>query len=108
GAAIGKSLAIKFDLYSNNGEGVNSTGLYTNGAAPTNTGSINLTSSGINLHSGHPMRVTLTYDGTRLTETIVDTVTSAKFTRQYTVNIKALVGGSLAFVGFTAGTGGTT
>jgi len=108
GAAIGKSLAIKFDLYSNSGEGANSTGLYTNGAAPTNVGSIDLTSSGINLHSGDLMKVTLTYDGTTLTETILDTVTKATFTRQYVVNIPSLVGSSLGFVGFTAGTGGRT
>ena len=80
-AAIGKSLAIKFDLFNNSGEGANSTGLYTNGAAPTNSGSINLTPSGINLHNGDLMKVTLAYDGTTLTETIFDTITRATFTR---------------------------
>src|SRR5262249_33703415 len=35
---IGQSVAIKFDLFDNAGEGTNSTGLYTNGASPTNTG----------------------------------------------------------------------
>jgi len=108
GATIGKSLAIKFDLYNNSGEGSNSTGLYTNGAAPTNSGSIDLTSSGINLHSGDLMKVTLAYDGTTLTETILDTITGATFSRQYVVNIPSLVGSSFGFVGFTAGTGGNT
>ena len=32
---IGSSVAVKFDLYGNNGEGSDSTGLYTNGAWPT-------------------------------------------------------------------------
>src|SRR5947199_1680586 len=32
---IPNSVAVKFDLYSNAGEGNNSTGLYTNGASPT-------------------------------------------------------------------------
>ena len=32
---ITNSIAIKFDLFSNVGEGANSTGLYTNGASPT-------------------------------------------------------------------------
>ena len=32
---IAKSVALKFDLYNNAGEGTNSTGLYTNGASPT-------------------------------------------------------------------------
>jgi hypothetical protein len=31
---IGKSVAIKFDLWNNDGEGTNSTGLYTDGADP--------------------------------------------------------------------------
>jgi fibronectin type 3 domain-containing protein len=105
GGGIGQSVAIKFDLFDNAGEGPNSTGLYINGAAPTNTGSIDLTSSGINLHNGNLMNVTLSYDGTTLTETITDTVTNATFTQQYTINIPSLVGGNLGFVGFTAGTG---
>ena len=32
---ITKSVALKFDVYDNQGEGFNSTGLYLNGAAPT-------------------------------------------------------------------------
>jgi len=32
---IGKSVAIKFDIYGNAGESSDSTGLYTNGASPT-------------------------------------------------------------------------
>ena len=86
----------------------NSTGLYTNGASPTNVGSVNLTSSGINLHSGDLMKVTLAYDGTTLTQTITDTVTNAAFTRQYTINIPSLVGGSLGFVGFTSSANAAT
>src|SRR5262249_41520300 len=42
---IGSSVAIKFDLYNNNGEGTNSTGLFTHGAAPFNVGSVDLTGS---------------------------------------------------------------
>ena len=34
-SGIPTSVAVKFDLYSNNGEGVDSTGLYINGASPT-------------------------------------------------------------------------
>jgi hypothetical protein len=99
--AIGNSVAIKFDLANNSGEGNNSTGLYLNGATPTNVGSIDLTSSGINLHSGDIFNVTMTYNGATLSVTITDTVTGAKATQQYTVSI-----GPSAYVGFTAGTGG--
>ncbi|HET6328456.1 MAG TPA: fibronectin type III domain-containing protein [Planctomycetaceae bacterium] len=105
GTKIGQSVAVKFDLFDNSGEGANSTGLYTNGAVPTNTGSINLTPSGINLHNGNPILAQLTYDGTTLTVTLTDTVTHATATQTYTVNIPNLVGGSAAYVGFTGGSG---
>ncbi len=105
---IGKSVAIKFDLYSNQGEGSNSTGLYTNGAAPTNVGSIDLTGTGIDLHSGNVFQVNESYDGTTLTVTILDTVTGKSASQSYTTNITSIVGGSTAYVGFTAGTGGFT
>ena len=45
---IGKSIAVKFDLYNNAGEGPDSTGLYMNGASPT-TPSIDLTKNGSRL-----------------------------------------------------------
>jgi hypothetical protein len=109
---IPNSIAIKFDLYSNAGEGINSTGLFTSGASPTvgvNPGdvSIDLTGTGIDLHSQDVFQVTLTYDGTTLTETIKDTNTGATFNHSYTVDIGTQVG-SLGYVGFTGGTGGLT
>jgi hypothetical protein len=106
-AGIASSLAIKFDLYNNAGEGNDSTGLYTGGTAPFGN-AVDLTGTGINLHSGDVFSVTLSYDGTTLTEQITDTVTKATFSHSYTVNIPALVGGTQAFVGFTGGTGGLT
>jgi hypothetical protein len=105
---ISTSVAIKFDLYNNQGEGTDSTGLYTNGAAPTDFGSIDLTNTGINLHSGDVFNVGLTYDGTTLVEKITDASTGASVTESYVVNIPSLVGGDQAFVGFTGGTGGLT
>src|SRR5262249_49358992 len=92
--------------YNNSGEGVNSTGLYTNGAAPTNLGAIDLTSSGIDLHSGDTFQVVMNYDGTTLTVTITDTLTSKSATQNYAINIPTTLGGTLGFVGFTGGTGG--
>jgi fibronectin type 3 domain-containing protein len=107
-AGIPTSVAVKFDLYNNSGEGNDSTGLYLNGAVPTSAGSINLGSTGINLHSGHVFRVGLTYDGTTLKVTITDTSTNAAASQSYAVNIPGTVGGSNAYIGFTAGTGGLT
>jgi fibronectin type 3 domain-containing protein len=104
GASIANSVAIKFDLYNNAGEGSDSTGLYLNGASPT-LPAADMTSSGINLHSGDVFTVSLTYNGSTLTETITDAVTNASFTENYSVNIPAATGNT-AYAGFTAGTGG--
>ena len=104
---IGASVAVKFDLYNNSGEGSDSTGFYVDGANPT-LPATDMTASGVNLHSGDTMHAHLTYDGTMLTLTLADTVTGASFTTSKAINIPATVGGNLAYVGFTAGTGGAT
>jgi hypothetical protein len=105
--SIPNSLAVKFDLHSNEGEGSDSTGLYTDGAVPTEP-SIDLTSTGVNLHSGDIFNAQFSYDGTNLTVVITDTVTNASVTQKYPVNIPAIIGSPTAYVGFTAGTGGTS
>src|SRR5579862_8071445 len=104
---IPNSVAVKFDLYSNNGEGPDSTGLFLNGTIPT-IPAVDMTSSGVNLHSGDPMHAHLGYDGTTLTLTLTDTTTNATFTTSWTVDIPGTVGDTAGFVGFTAGTGGNT
>ena len=105
---IPSSVAVKFDLYNNDGEGTNSTGLYTNGASPT----IPATTLGgnVNLHSGDVFNVHITYSGTTLTMTITDATTPADtFTTSWTVNIPSSVGGAnTAYAGFAGGTGGLT
>ncbi len=106
-AGIAKSIAVKFDLYDNNGEGTNSTGLYTNGVSPTVPATT--LGGGVNLHSGDILHAHMTYDGTTLTLTIADTTNAADtFTTSWPINISSTIGGSNAFVGFTAGTGGAT
>ena len=100
------SIGVKFDLYNNNGEGINSTGLYINGAPPY-TPSIDLTPSGIDLHSGDVFTTHLHYDGTILGLIITDTQTSQTFSQNFTINIPASTGTS-AYVGFTGATGGAT
>lgn len=103
GGGLRNSLAVIFDVY--NGSG-NLTGLYTNGASPTGS-SIDMSSSGVNLRSGDPFAVSLNYDGTTLSMTITDTKTRATFSKSWTINIPATVGGnSTAWVGFTGATGG--
>jgi hypothetical protein len=109
---LSHSVGVKFDLYSNVSEGPDSTGLYTNGAMPT-VPAINLTGTGINLHAsaggvGDVFYAQIVYNATTLTVVITDLSTGASATQSYTVNIPAVVGGSTAYVGFTAGTGGSS
>jgi serine/threonine protein kinase len=102
-----RSIALKFDLWNNDGEGPNSTGLYRGGQAPASQNSVDLTDTGIDLHSGRVYDVQLTYDGKHLILTITDTEEPAKkFRREFAVDIRQEVGAPTAYAGFTAGTGG--
>lgn len=103
---IDRSVAVKLDLYSNAGEGTNSTGLYTDGASPTMP-AVTL-GNGIDLHAGHLLAAHLVYDGATLTLTLTDTTTRATFTTTFAIDIPMVVGGTSAYVGFTGGTGGLT
>jgi hypothetical protein len=100
-------VAVKFDLFNNSGEGADSTGLFTNGATPT-LPAIDLTPTGIDLHSGHVFNVHMTYNGATLAMTITDATTSSTFTTSFPVDIPGTVGGPTAYLGFTGGTGGLT
>ena len=105
---IANSVAVKFDIYSNAGEGTDSTGLYTNGVSPT-TPALDMTSSGVSLLSGDVFNVHATYDGTTLTMTITDATNSSQtFTASWAINIPGTVGSNTAYLGFTGGTGGLT
>jgi hypothetical protein len=114
--AIVNSIGIKFDIYSNAGEGTNSTGFFTGGRSPTvrQTGlpadfpdmSVNLDGTGVTLNSQSPKLVTLTYDGMMLTETILDEGTQQSYTTTYMVDISRFIGSETAYAGFTGGTGG--
>ncbi len=104
---LANSVAVKFDLYNNAGEGADSTGLYVNGASPT-TPAVDMTSSGVNLHTTDVFNVQVSYDGTNLTMTITDVTTKATFAQTWPMNIPTTVGGNTAYAGFTGGTGGST
>jgi hypothetical protein len=104
---IQKSVALKFDIYDNAGEGSDSIGVYTGGAVPT-TPSTDLRSTGITLGSGNLIRAHLVYSGTTLTVTLTDTVTGTSMSKQFTVNIPTAVGGTTAYIGFTGSTGAFT
>ena len=102
-------MAIKFDLFQNHGDpSNNSTGIFVDGALPIGPTSIDLTGTGINLHSGDKMGAHITYDGTTLNLTIADLMTLATWSHPFAINIPATVGGDTAYVGFTGATGAET
>jgi hypothetical protein len=114
---IGNSVAVKFDIWNNEGETDNSTGIFFNGGfpgLPHNPGEVNipLDKANVNLRSQSTKTITLTYDGVAhtLTETIHDPtpgqINNGDFTTTYTVDIAARLSADTAFVGFTGGTGG--
>ena len=106
-AGMPTSVALKFDIYNNSGEGIDSIGAYADGASPTQP-SIDLTGTGIVLTSGHIFHEHIVYNGSTATCTLTDTVTGATYTNSYPVTLSAVLGASTAYVGFTGGTGGST
>lgn len=101
---IPKSVAIKFDIFNNAGEGGDSTGLYLDGARPS-VPAIDLSGTGIDPRNSDSIKVHMTYDGANLTMTVTDALLSAKWSHSWPVDIPATVGGNTAWVGFTGATG---
>lgn len=96
-AGIGSSVAVALVVGSGS-----STGVFHGGTVA------GLTSTApVNLASGHPINVSLSYDGTFLTETFRDTVTNDLYAPAPSIiNVPSFVGGSTAYVGLTASTVG--
>jgi hypothetical protein len=112
GFKITRSVALKFGLFDSQANQPRSLmGLYRNGDSPIAAhaigGEFSLDTNGINFHSGHQFRATLTYDGTTLQCVIRDLTLQTEITRAFPIDIPAITGNS-AFVGFTGATGGLT
>ena len=103
---IPHSAAVKFDLHNNKGEGQDSMGLYQDGVPPT-IPDVSLVPTGIDLHSGHMFHAHVTYMNAKTTVTITDTQTSKSTSQTFPGDLSASVG-TVAYVGFTAGTGEKT
>ena len=113
---ITNSVALKFDLvpwdstWASNlaagNEELDSIGVYTGGAAPT-TPATDLSGTDVQLRDGDVFQANVTYDGTKLTVTLVDMTAVQRWsvTESYAVNIPSVVGASTAWFGFT-GSGG--
>jgi hypothetical protein len=102
---IGHSIAVKFSTFQHTGDpAVSTTGLVLNGASPA--GGMDTTAmNGPGLNSQDIKQITLTYDGTTLTERIEDILTHQVFTTTYTVNIPQVIGSDTAYIGITGATG---
>jgi hypothetical protein len=104
-AGIPTSAALAMNIYSgNSGSGSQYNPTVTSGSV-----GLTPTPGGVDITSGNPINVSLSYkqsDGA-LTETMTDTVTNATFTRAWRgISIQSQVGGPTALIGFTGGTGG--
>jgi fibronectin-binding autotransporter adhesin len=97
---ITPSVAIDLNLYNN----VNQTAFDSGGTLSAAT-----TIANVNLHSGDPISVSVTYNAPSqlMVWTLTDTVSGASFSTQQTgVNLQGLLGGTSALVGFTGADGG--
>lgn len=100
-SAIANSASLQLLLRTDGGP---STAYETAGDIGFNTGT---NTAPVNLESGHPIFITLAYDGaSTLTETFLDLTTSDFQSFTTPADISSALGVPTAFVGFTGGTGG--
>ncbi|MGI4789542.1 MAG: hypothetical protein ACRYFS_11905 [Janthinobacterium lividum] len=101
GIAIAPSAGIAYNLFTGFGDSVGPA-LVTDG---DNDSVTHTNSSPVNLVSGDPIAVTIYYNGTTLSETLVDTVTHTTFNTSYAINLVSQLGSTTGYIGFTGGTG---
>jgi len=81
--------------------GSSRTAYASNGVVPGTYTSV----SPVNIRGGDLINITLTYNGTTLTELLEDPTAGTSFTTSYTVDLPTVVGATTAYVGFTGATG---
>ncbi len=101
GGIANPSAAFEINIFNGHTIGTN---FVTNGA----TGTYNATGT-VNVNSGDPIKVVLTYNATAgtLAESDTDTTTNANFTHTYNINLANFFGSNSAYIGFTGATGGS-
>jgi hypothetical protein len=96
-AGIGNSVAVSLEF----GNDSNSySGLYTNG----NVDGGSTSTAPVEIFSGDPILVTLTYNGSILDEEVEDLLHGSGYNADYIANIPSIVGSSQAYVGLSAST----
>ncbi len=106
-SGITNSVAVAFDLYQSGVTNAETLSVLTGGSM-TPVGLVNLSSSGINLHSGDPFRVQIAYTAGSMTVVVLDKTTGATATNTFAVNVPGVIGSTTAYAGFTGGTGSQT
>jgi hypothetical protein len=96
---IANSAAVTLEIHG--GASDPRAGFYTGGEVGGGAAS----TSPVSLYSGRPILVSLNYNGSILQVQLRDSQTGDAFSTAYAVNLPAMVGGSTAYVGFTASTG---
>ena len=99
---ISNSVAVEFNIYTGGGQPVGTT--VTAGAAGPYTAS-----SPVNLASGNPIQISITYDPVAATvsEMLTDTVANTTYSNVFTgISYPGFIGSNAGFVGFTGATGG--
>jgi len=94
-SAITRSAAVRLMLYPGSGEGLGANG----------NANISAATVPVDLRSGHPIRVTVDYDGAAIRETLKDLTTGDTYTEVHDADIPGAVGGPTALVGFTGASG---
>jgi len=95
-----KSVALEFNTYNYGSFGT--TFAFTSGGQ---VAADRMDASPLDLHSGDTFDATVTYNGTDLAITVVDTTTSQTYHASEAINLATVLGAETAYVGFTGGTG---
>jgi Ca2+-binding RTX toxin-like protein len=95
-SGISPSAAVEFDMFGGSG---------TNFATNGKTGTYNSTGQ-VSFGNGDKVQVTLSYNGSVLTENLTDLNNGATYSASYMTNLASVLGSGSAYVGFTGGTGG--
>jgi sugar lactone lactonase YvrE len=98
---ITNSVAVELNLFNGNGMGI---AIRTNGV----TGSPYISTLPLRLTNGNPISVSITYNGSFLNVSLVDTNAGTSFSTNVAVNIPLVCGSSTAYIGVTAATGGSS
>jgi hypothetical protein len=105
-SGITPSVALTFNLYSGTGIGM---AFETNSLSYVFGGnSAYISTSPVNFNSGDPINVTMTYLDGIVSVTLTDQNTLQSYATSYTANLPGLLGGHMAYVGFSGATGAIT